>query len=120
VQLERRQIGEQFRILDAARPPVRPAGITRLRLNGAGAALGLFLGIALAALLELRDTTFRSEQEVLDVFKLPVVALVPYVMTDRDRSSGRRRQLVASAAVTVVGIAGIIGAWSLELWKYVV
>ena len=60
VELERRQIGEQFRVLDPARPPVRPTGVNRMQLNAMGAAAGLMLGVALAALLEFRDRTFHS------------------------------------------------------------
>ncbi len=72
VELERRQIGEQFRVLDPARPPVRPTGVNRMQVNAMGAAAGLMLGVALAALLEFRDRTFHSAQDVQDVLQLPI------------------------------------------------
>ena len=40
--LERRQIGEQFRVLDPARVPERPVSPNRIQINGMGAALGLW------------------------------------------------------------------------------
>lgn len=120
VQLERRQIGEQFRVLDPARPPIRPTGIKRIQVNGLGALGGLFLGIALAALLEFRDTAFRTSADVSEVFKLPVVALVPYVMTSADHVLVRRRRLLTTVAVGLVMATGALGIWRLELWKYVV
>jgi uncharacterized protein involved in exopolysaccharide biosynthesis len=120
VQLERRQIGEQFRVLDPPRPPVRPTGISRLRVNTLGAGAGLLLGILLAAFLEFRDTTYRNGDEIFEVLKLPVVALVPYVVTATDKALARRRRLAASAAVAVLVTAGAVGIWSLQLWKYIV
>ena len=49
--MENRQIGEQFRVVDSARIPTRPEGPERLRIRlfGAGAGLGLGLLLMLAA-----------------------------------------------------------------------
>jgi polysaccharide chain length determinant protein (PEP-CTERM system associated) len=119
VELERRQIGEQFRVLDPARPPVRPIGLKRLQMNAIGAVAGLAFGLALAGLLEFRDTTFRSGDDVLDVVQLPVIALVPYLITDPDRRRVRRRRQLTSAVAAMLVVAGGYGIWALELWKHV-
>jgi uncharacterized protein involved in exopolysaccharide biosynthesis len=119
VDLEKRQIGEQFRVLDPARAPVRPAEFNRVQVNAMGAAIGLVIGIALGALLEYRDTSFRTGQDVLEVLKLPVVALVPYVMTAPDRQRTRRRLLFTSIAAAVFAVAGGYGIWALQLWKQI-
>ena len=50
--LERYQIGEQFKILDPARLPEKPFSPNRPRLYLLGAAVGLGLGIALATFLD--------------------------------------------------------------------
>lgn len=47
--LERRQVGEQFKIVDAARLPETPVGPSRHIVNVAGALVGLGLGVALVA-----------------------------------------------------------------------
>jgi polysaccharide chain length determinant protein (PEP-CTERM system associated) len=120
VELERRQIGEQFRILDPARPPARPTGVKRIQLNGIGTAAGLLLGVALAAFLEFRDRTFRTMQDVHEVLQLPIVAHVPNVLLESERRRQRRARLMASFAVLALAIAGGYGFWTLELWKYVV
>ena len=118
VELERRQIGEQFRVLDPARPPVRPTGLAHLQVNAIGAVAGLVFGLALAGLLEFRNTTFRTSDDVLDVFKLPVLAVVPYVTSAHDRRRARRRRLLTSATVAVLTVAGGYGVWALQLWKH--
>jgi uncharacterized protein involved in exopolysaccharide biosynthesis len=48
--LERRQIGEQFRLIDAARMPDRPVGPSRVTINAAGAFGGLALGMVLVGI----------------------------------------------------------------------
>jgi polysaccharide chain length determinant protein (PEP-CTERM system associated) len=119
VQLERRQIGEQFKILDPARPPVRPTGLRRLQVNGAGAALGLAFGFGLAALLEFRDRTFKKSEDVREVIKLPVLAELPHLTSELERNRARRTMtLAAAAAVLAVSVAGY-GMYALQLWKFV-
>ena len=117
--LERRQIGEQFRVLEPARVPARPVGPIRLKVNGIGLGLGLFLGLLVVAVLEVRDRTFRSETDITDVLSLPVLALVPLVETARDRAvQVRRRRLLSTAVAATVLCAGVV-FWRLQLWKHV-
>jgi uncharacterized protein involved in exopolysaccharide biosynthesis len=116
--LERRQIGEQFRILDPARIPVRPISPKRPIINAAGAAVGLLLGLALVALLELRDSSFRTETEIATLLTLPVLALIPVVETPADLTARRRRRGLASAAGFVVVSACGYVFWAMKLWRY--
>jgi uncharacterized protein involved in exopolysaccharide biosynthesis len=118
--LEQRQIGEQFRILDPARTPVRPTGVNRLEINGIGAAIGLGLGLAIAALLEFRDQTFRQSVDIREVLRLPVVALVPRVISPEDQRRMKLRSLLISATAAVVVLASAYGFWAMQLWKFVV
>ena len=119
VDLERRQIGENFRILDPAGVPIHPVASNRLQINGAGLAIGLFFGLGLTAFLELKDASFRSEADVLDVLSLPVLALVPFVETGAERSRRKWRQLFVSVAAlaAVGGMAWV--TWTMKLWASV-
>lgn len=117
--LEEEDIGERFRIVDAASYPVRPVASKRLMYNAGGCAAGLALGLALALLLELRDKSFRTATDVVDVLALPVLATVPRVQTSVERSRERRLRVVVSMA----GLAGVCIAtymtWALKLWNSV-
>lgn len=115
--LEENNIGERFRIVDGARVPVRPLPSQRVRYNAGGLLAGLLFGLGLAAFLEIRDKSFRSEADVIDVLALPVLATVPYVATAAEITRDQRRRLAVSlaSAVCVAG-AGYL-AWSLKLWK---
>lgn len=103
--LERRQIGEQFKLLDPARIAERPISPNRPRINFLGVIAGLAVGIGLIALLEYRDSSFKTDREVTSLLGLPVLAVVPVMQSDRDRrKSTRRRWLrVASLGSTVAG-----------------
>ena len=75
--LERRQIGEQFKVLDPARVPQTPFSPNRLQLNLMGLLAGLAFGLGLAGLLEFRDTSLKTEDDVRRCLSLPVLATIP-------------------------------------------
>lgn len=117
--LEEQQIGERFRIVDPAGIPVRPVTSARVQVNGAGFAIGLLIGLGLAAFLEFRDSTFRSEADVMDVLTLPVLAVVPQVHTTAELAKQKQlRMLVSGAGVLALVGAGYV-AWTLKLWNSV-
>jgi len=118
--LEQRQIGEQFRILDPPRVPQSPHSPNRLRINLMGTAAGLGLGLLLVGLAHYRDSTMRSEADVLGAIDLPVLVLVQLVTTAADvRRQRRRRRIAAAAAVVLCAAVGAL-FWFLQLWKFVV
>lgn len=115
--LEKRQIGEQFRIVDEASLPQKPYNQTkRLALTASGATAGLVLGLLLVACLEFLDSTLTREEDVVRVLSLPVLALVPVIASTRERRLYRRRGLVANvlAAVALLASAAILVAWRLR------
>lgn len=118
--LEKKQISEQFRVVDAPRVPSTPISPLRFQINGIGAAVGLLLGLILVALLELTDTSFRTRGDVMDVLELPVLANVPLVESEADVRARTWRSMLASAAAIVAMAAGGYVFWVMRLWKYVV
>ncbi len=120
VNLEERQIGEQFRILDEAQVPVQPVMSIRAGVNAGGLVLGLLLGLGVAGFLEFRDKSFRSDVDVLTVLALPVLAVVPKIVDAADQVRLRNRRLVYSG----LGLVSLVGAgyltWMLKLWKSVI
>jgi polysaccharide chain length determinant protein (PEP-CTERM system associated) len=77
--LERRQEGDEFRVLDAPNLPDKPSFPNRLFFALGGFAGGLGLGVGLAYVLEMQDTSFRSEADVENILQLPVLAMIPAV-----------------------------------------
>jgi polysaccharide chain length determinant protein (PEP-CTERM system associated) len=79
VDLQRRQEGEQFRVLDPANLPDQPSFPNKLQFAAGGLGGGLALGLAFALLLELKDTSLKSEGDVEHYLQLPVLAMVPEI-----------------------------------------
>ena len=105
--LERRQIGEQFRILDSASLPQRPTNeVKRLAMTFSGAGVGLLLGLALAGLLEYRNSSFAREEDVFGTLELPVLAAIPAMKSVEERRGERRRRL----ALDVVGVTVLLAS----------
>ncbi len=117
VNLERRQIGEQFRVMDSARMPERPASPNRVRINLMGLFGGLAFGLALAALLEYRDTTLKTDDDIVISLSLPVLAVIPAMVTTGERRRIRHRRLllaISGSVASVLAVATLV-AWRLQL-----
>ena len=79
--LERRQQGEQFRIVDPANLPEKPSFPKKEMFAGGGFLLGLALGGGLAFALEMMVQTIRSEADIEGFLKLPLLVSVPEIVT---------------------------------------
>lgn len=118
--LEAQDIGERFRIVDAANVPVQPLPSMRMQYNAGGLALGVFFGLALTAFLEIRNSSFRSSADVTEVLALPVLASIPYVATTAEVQRHRRRRLIFSViGACTIALVGYV-TWSMKLWKSLV
>ena len=117
--LENQQIGEQFRTLDAPRVPNHAISPQRMLITAGGAAAGLMLGLLLVVGLELSDGSFKNEADVSLLLGLPVLAVVPNLVTVQDKQRLKMRRLLYSATVMMIaGAAGYV-FWSLQLWNFV-
>lgn len=76
--LERGQEGEQFTVMDGANLPDDPVFPKRWLFAIGGVILGLGLGMAIAALLEYKDTSLRTEQDVWAFTRLPTLAVIAF------------------------------------------
>ncbi len=93
--LERRQQGEQFRVMDEPNLPESPAFPKRPVFVGGGLGAGLALGLLIVALLEYLDTALRSERDIWAFTKLPTLGVIafngdPGLVITKRRWFGRR------------------------------
>lgn len=77
--LEHRQQGEQFKVMDSANLPDAPTSPKRPLFAGGGLVFGLALGLAIVGLLEYRNTALRTERDIWAFTKLPTLAVISLI-----------------------------------------
>jgi polysaccharide chain length determinant protein (PEP-CTERM system associated) len=112
-ELEQRQKGEHFRVIEPATLPPRPTGPNRLRLLLVGLALALGAAGVAVVLAEQVDTSYRRAEEVRATAGVPVLSTIPRIVTEADRLSAMRHRRLAAAAVAgglllVVGTSFVV------------
>jgi protein tyrosine kinase modulator len=105
--MEKKQKGEQFQIVDRANLPRLPVGPNRPRIIIVGVILGLGAGLGAAVLLELLNTAFKRGEDVAGYAGVPLLVTLPIIPT-RGRIIAKRQErgllILASAVMLVVGM----------------
>ena len=88
--LERRQQGEQFRVMDEPNLPEEPTFPKPGIFIGGGFFAGLVLGLIFVAWREYRDTAVRSERDLWAFTKLPTLGVISLTSGSGDSEPKRR------------------------------
>jgi capsular polysaccharide biosynthesis protein len=89
--LEKKQQGEQFKVMDAPNLPEKPTWPERWKFSLAGLAGGFAVGFGLAFFFEMRDKTLRTDEDVLFYLKLPVLTEIPTVSMARNGKGAKNK-----------------------------
>jgi polysaccharide chain length determinant protein (PEP-CTERM system associated) len=100
--LNQSQQGGQFRVLDAANLPGAPSFPDPTLFGLGGFAGGAGLGLALAFLLEMQDTSLRSERDVEVALRLPVLAKLPMIVPEPAKT--RTQTSILGSGVAKTGV----------------
>ena len=106
--LEQRQKGEHFRIMDPAVAPDKAAGPNRIRLLLIGLVLAIGTSAAAVVLAENVDTSFRRVDEVRSRLPVPILSTIPRITTEGDVRRLSRQRRLATVAVAV-GLLVVVG-----------
>lgn len=96
--LEKQQGGQQFRLIDPASLPTLPSSPKRRKISLAGAAGGLFLGLALAVFMHMRDTSYTAEGDLIKHLGSPFVLGIPLLRTSREERRIKFKNLLQWSA----------------------
>jgi len=107
--LEAKNKGERFRIIEGAGMPERPTGPNRLRLLMVGMVLALAAAAVAVVLAEQVDTSYRTVDEVRASVPVPVLSTIPKITTERDHRRTTRQRRWTTAAVAV-GLFVVVGS----------
>ena len=112
--LEQRQKGEQFRILDPPSLPNKPSAPNHFKASLAGMALGIAVGLGIAALLEFTDVRVRKEKDLVGIVPVSVLVGIPHLSTPsetRSRVLRWRTELGAATAIVILIVLGNLYAF---------
>jgi polysaccharide chain length determinant protein (PEP-CTERM system associated) len=111
VSMERKQKGEQFRVIDPAKTPTRPIKPDIYRIALVTLAIGLGLGGGVAYLEKIMDSSYQTPEEIEKDLRIPVLVSIPVRHSAQETRRRKRMEFLKAASVSVgfaVSAAGII------------
>jgi LPS O-antigen subunit length determinant protein (WzzB/FepE family) len=115
-QLERRQLGEQFRVLEQAFEAPEPSSPNRGLIVALGIVFGLGIGGGVALLRDMLDTSPHDARTLQSQLDLPVLASIPQIWLEGDRVLLRRRRLRAALGTLGLVVFALVGGMANYLW----
>jgi capsular polysaccharide biosynthesis protein len=91
--LEHRQEGETFTVLDAPNFPAEPTFPKPATFAAGGAMGGIVLGLLIVVFLEYKDTALRTERDVWAFTQLPTLAILAWSGDVAEAKSGKLQRL---------------------------
>lgn len=101
VNMEKKQKGEQFQILDVAQLPEKPVSPDLHKLFLITVVAGLGLGAGVIFMIENSDTSIRHLDKLEEEIGLPVLASVPRIFNADDRRWHHKKTIATAASLAV-------------------
>jgi polysaccharide chain length determinant protein (PEP-CTERM system associated) len=114
--LERRQLAEQFRVLEVAFMAPGPTSPNRGAILILGMVFALAIGGAVGIVLEAIDPSVHTARQLQATLRLPVLAAIPRIWLESDRAAQRRGRLRAALATFAVGAFCLVGGAVNYVW----
>lgn len=110
VNMERKQKGEQFRVVDYATTPQRPVEPDMKKIFVLVIFAGLGLGGGVAFLLEYMDSSIKKPDEIENYFEIPVLTTIPLLIDNRQMMIRKLNNYGSLAfACFTSGLLGVFG-----------
>jgi len=113
--INERQAGETLDLLDPASLPEQSVDPNRAVWIGAGAALGLIVGVLLAGAKEMKDASLKNLKDVRAYTNLPILSSIPLL---ENALLIRRKRRLFWLAWSTAFIAGSIAMSGAIYWHY--
>jgi polysaccharide biosynthesis transport protein len=108
--MEQMQQGERFSMLDPPSLPSKPDFPNRLKFCMMGAAVGMFLGLAIAVGSEFMDGRLYTEKEIKAILPVAVISEVPEVISSSDEQNAKRKLRLGWATTGLVIVTILAGS----------
>jgi hypothetical protein len=115
-QLERRQLGEQFRVLETAFIAPQATSPNRLLIMILGSAFALAVGAGIGILRESVDSSLHNARQLQMAVAIPVLASIPKILLEADLAALRRSRIRTSMGAAAVVCFALVGGAANYLW----
>lgn len=109
-QMEDRKQGENLEILDSANTPIDPVSPKRPQVIAIGTGIGLLLGVVLAGIREMKDTSLKNLKDVRAYTQLAILGSVPLLENDLVVRRRRRIAWLVWSSACLLGMAIMTGS----------
>lgn len=109
VSMERKQKGEQFKVIDYAKIPEKPVAPDVKKIIIMTLFFGVCLGCGMVYIIEKIDTSFKIPDDTEKEIQLPVLVTFPYIHTEIELKRIRRKNVFAYTGASVGFILSVIG-----------
>jgi protein tyrosine kinase modulator len=106
--LEKKQKGEQFQVIDPANLPLAPVKPNRPFILFGGLAAGVLGGLAAAFLWDILDRSFKNSDDLASFIDLPILATIPSIVTRGAVLERRRAQGLLGISTLGILLVGLI------------
>ncbi len=107
--LEQSQLAERFTLIDPPIVPEKPIRPNRLALILVGFVLSMGVGVGVGVFLEFMDRSIRRPEELSEIVKYPVLAIVPYWETEIEARRIVRKKWTVMLSVLTFMVVTIVG-----------
>jgi polysaccharide chain length determinant protein (PEP-CTERM system associated) len=105
--MEKRQQGEQFRVVDYAQPPEVPVSPNPMRIALVFLALGLGAGAGIIIMLEMLDSTVKGVKQLESWSgEIPCISEIPLAMTEGDKHKQHLMNIMFLGINGIIFVAG--------------
>lgn len=105
--LEQDRQSERFEVIEQATVPDTPTSPDRPKIMIAGVAGGLAAGAGLVILRQLLTRGIYTAAEIERALQLRPIAVVPYIVTKRERRGARARLILLVIAIVIAGLVAL-------------
>jgi len=98
--------GENLELVDTASLPETPAAPNRWQIVGAGSLAGLLIGVAMAGVKEMKDTSLKNLKDVRVYTNLAVLSSIPLLENALLVRKQRRMAFLAWSVAFLIGLTG--------------
>jgi polysaccharide chain length determinant protein (PEP-CTERM system associated) len=107
--LEIRQQGERFRILDPANLPQKPDSPNRFKLAIMGLGAGIFFGFVLVIGSEVVDDRIQTTEELREITTAQILVEIPPLLTPQEQQTKTRNGFLQAVTLSVMGVVVVLG-----------